>query len=101
MYIAYKDYKGKLAKGDMVLMSAAEFAAGGNKLKGVPVAITPDGKEPVELPVEPVEPIQELTETELLQSEILLLKDRLAKIEATDTVKAELALKEAEPILSK
>ncbi len=46
MFIRYKDYKGKLAKGDVVLMSADEFANGGMDLKGVPVAITPDGSEP-------------------------------------------------------
>ena len=31
----------------MVLMSGAQFAAGGHKLMGIPVCITPDGKPPV------------------------------------------------------
>jgi len=47
-YIKYKDYKfgSVLDKDTMVLMSHEEFVNGGNKLKGVPLAITPDGSEP-------------------------------------------------------
>lgn len=93
MYIKYADYTGKLAKGDIVLMSAAEFANGGDKLTGVPVTITPDGKEPIEpsqikpVPI-PVQP--EPTETELLRVEIADLKARLARVEAVPIVKTAL-----------
>ena len=105
MYIKYADYTGKLAKGDIVLMSAVEFANGGKNLTGVPVAITPDGKEPVEVePVEPIpdEPTSEPTKEELLQAEITDLKARLTKIEAVPIAKATLEpaiIKE--PIISK
>ena len=100
MYIKYADYKGKLAKGDMVLMSAAEFASGGNKLTGVPVTITPYGLPPIEMDeqdqVEPVPIPQEPTETELLQAEIANLEARLAKVEAVPLVKTAL-----EPVAEK
>lgn len=46
-YIKYADYKGQeLAEDECVLMSKEEFDNGGKELKGVPVAITPDGEEP-------------------------------------------------------
>jgi len=48
MYIKYKDYKGKLADGDIVLMSHQEFVDGGKSLKGMPITVTPEGKEPPE-----------------------------------------------------
>ena len=100
MYIAYKDYKGKLAKGDIILMSAAEFANGGNKLTGVPVTITPYGLPPIEMDeqdqVEPVPIPPEPSPTELLQAEIADLKARLAKIEAVPLVKTAL-----EPVAEK
>ena len=45
----------------MVLMSGAQFAAGGHKLMGIPVCITPDGKPPK--PIEDTEPpIKEITD---------------------------------------
>ena len=47
MYIKFQDYTGTLQDGDVVLMSAEEFANGGKMLKDVPVAITPSGYEPV------------------------------------------------------
>lgn len=99
MYIKYADYTGKLAKGDIVLMSAAEFLAGGSKLKGIPTAITPDGAEPVEpdMDATPDIPMPDVVPEPDLQEEITLLKARLAKIEATDTVKMELV--ELEPII--
>lgn len=91
MYIKYADYKGKLAKGDMVLMSAAEFASGGNKLTGVPVTITPDGKEPIEpSQLEPVPVLPEPTETELLKAQVIALESRLAKVEAVPIAKTAL-----------
>ena len=100
MYIAYKDYKGKLAKGDIILMSAAEFANGGNKLTGVPVTITPYGLPPIEMDeqdqVEPVPIPPEPSPTELLQAEIADLKARLAKVEAVPIVKTAL-----EPVAEK
>lgn len=94
MYIKYADYTGKLAKGDIVLMSAAQFANGGDKLTGIPVAITPYGLPPVEMDepnqVEPVPVPPEPSETELLRAEIATLKSRLAKVEAVPIVKTAL-----------
>jgi len=51
MYKKFKEHKAKdkIGKDDMVLMSHAEFIKMGKDLKGVPVCITPDGKEPVEV----------------------------------------------------
>jgi len=48
IYRQYADFQGDLAGADMVLMSAAEFNAGGKNLIGVPIAVTPDGSEPQE-----------------------------------------------------
>ena len=96
MFVNYRDFTGKLAKGDTVLMSAYEYANGGSKLTGIPVTITLDGKEPIEPPEEPIElPIELPTaptpsETELLQAEIADLKARLAKVEAVPLVKTAL-----------
>jgi len=105
MYIKYADYTGKLTKGDIVLMSAAEFLAGGSKLKGVPTAITPNGLPPVEMDeqdqVEPVPILPEPTPTELLQAEIADLKARLAKVEAVPLVKTALEPVIKEPILTR
>ena len=93
MFIKYADYTGKLAKGDIVLMSAAQFVNGGDKLTGVPVTITPDGKEPVEpSQLEPVlvPVLPEPTETELLKAQVIALESRLSKIEAVPIVKTAL-----------
>lgn len=50
MYIKFIDYNGQvLEEGDSVLMSHDEFVNGGKNLKGVPLTITPDGSEPVEM----------------------------------------------------
>jgi len=49
MYIKYADFTGTLAEGDILLMSAAEFASGGKDVIGVPVTITPDGQDPAPL----------------------------------------------------
>jgi len=49
-YIKYANYSGqKLNADEMVLMSSAEFKSGGKNLKNVPIAITPDGSEPIEI----------------------------------------------------
>ena len=50
-YIKYQEYKVGMTLGEdvMVLMSHEEFVNGGNKLMGVPLAITPDGREPKEV----------------------------------------------------
>ena len=48
MYIKLKDFNGTLTQGDILLMSRDEFLNGGKDITGVPVAITPDGNEPVE-----------------------------------------------------
>lgn len=103
MYIKFADYKGgKVAKGDIILMSAWEFANGGNLLKGIPVAITPDGSEPVEYD-EMAEPPIDITPPEPdLKAEVEMLKERLAKVENVDVVKTELSKLEPvakEPIL--
>jgi hypothetical protein len=48
MYIKYKDFNGTLNEGDVLLMSASEWLS--NKdIKGVPICITPDGEEPIEV----------------------------------------------------
>lgn len=105
MYIRYADYTGKLAKGDVVLMSADEFANGGSKLKGVPIAITPDGKEPVETTEqpEPIQPEPPSEQTPDLVLEIIALKERLAKVEAVPIVKSTLDVTPIikDPIISK
>jgi len=52
-YITIKEYeekeknKIKLEKDEEVLMSHDEFVKGGKNIKGVPLAITPYGSEPV------------------------------------------------------
>jgi len=48
MYIKYKDFSGTLKENEILLMSLEEFESGGKDLKGVPIAVTPDGKEPPE-----------------------------------------------------
>lgn len=62
MYIKYGNYKGNLQAGDTVLMSAVEFAAGGKNLTGVPVTITPDGKEPAEVAEVPEDTMPKVVE---------------------------------------
>ena len=50
MYIKYKDYNGqKLSEDDSILMSLEEFQNGGKELRNVPLTITKDGSEPVEI----------------------------------------------------
>lgn len=89
MYIAYKDFSGKIVKGNIVLMSAAEWEAGGKNLTGVPVTITQDGKEPVDA-VEISQPEISPPESEPEPDRIALLEARLAKIEAVPLVKTAL-----------
>ncbi len=47
-YIKLKDFTGKIGKDECLLMSNAEFNAGGKEIKGVPVSVTPNGEEPKE-----------------------------------------------------
>ena len=47
--------KAVLAKGEEVLMSVTEFINGMKNIKGVPVTITPDGKQPVFPDIEAIE----------------------------------------------
>lgn len=89
MYIKYAYYKGRLKKGDIVLMSASEFANGGNQLTGVPIAITPDGEDPVER-----EDIEPEFEPEQVPDPLDEIRKRLDKIEAIGAIKTELAKKE-------
>ena len=49
MYIKYKDFNGTLKENEILLMSLEEFESGGKDLRGIPMAVTPDGKEPIEL----------------------------------------------------
>lgn len=49
MYIKYKDYKGQLNEGEVLLMSHDEFVQGGKDIMGVPTAVTPDGEEPINM----------------------------------------------------
>lgn len=54
-YITIKEYKEKeknkikLEKDEEVLMSHDEFVKGGKNIKGVPLTITPDCREPKEV----------------------------------------------------
>ena len=48
MYIKYKDYRGNLGTDDMVLISAEDYGKHKDELKGIPLAITPDGEPPKE-----------------------------------------------------
>ena len=55
MYIKYKDIKDKTIDEikeqigeNTLLMSGDEFNSGGKEIEGVPIAVTPDGEEPVE-----------------------------------------------------
>ena len=47
--------KAVLAKGEEVLMSVTEFINGMKNIKGVPVTITPDGKQPIFPDIEAIE----------------------------------------------
>ena len=49
MYIKLIDYTGSLQDGEVLLMSHDEFVNGGKNIEGVPVTVTPDGNEPVEI----------------------------------------------------
>ena len=50
MYIKYKDYNGQaLGVDDSILMSKAEFDSGGSELLNLPVTVTLDGNEPVQI----------------------------------------------------
>lgn len=58
-YIKYADYNGEaLAEDECILMSKKEFDNGGKELKGVPVAITPDGEELQESEINNIESLQ-------------------------------------------
>ena len=55
MYIKYKDIKDKTIDEikeqigeNTLLMSGDEFNSGGKEIEGVPIAVTPDGEEPIE-----------------------------------------------------
>lgn len=54
--------KAVLAKGEEVLMSVTEFISGMKNIKGVPVAITPDGKQPIfpDIEAEELKPIEDI-----------------------------------------
>ena len=59
MYIKYKDIKDKTIdeiKAEVgentLLMSGYEFNSGGKEIEGVPIAVTPDGEEPIEESIE-------------------------------------------------
>ena len=54
--------KAVLAKGEEVLMSVTEFINGMKNIMGVPVTITPDGKQPVfpDIEAEELKPIEDI-----------------------------------------
>jgi hypothetical protein len=51
-----------LAKGEEVLMSHTEFVGGMKNIIGVPVTITPDGKQPIfpDIEAEELKPIEDI-----------------------------------------
>ena len=51
-----------LAKGEEILMSKSEFDGGMKNIKGVPVTITPDGKQPVfpDIEAEESKPVEDV-----------------------------------------
>lgn len=51
-----------LAKGEEVLMSHTEFTNGMKNIMGVPVTITPDGKQPIfpDIEAEELKPIKDI-----------------------------------------
>ena len=91
MYIKYQDYNNgmKLTKGTIVLMSHDEFINGGKDLKGIPIAVTQNGDEPIET-------MEELTEPSLDQTKEPTLEDRVAE---HDTKFDKLSQKEKEELL--
>ena len=48
-YVKYSDFTGELQSDEILLMSLAEFNAGGKDIMNVPVCITKDGEEPAEI----------------------------------------------------
>ena len=51
-----------LAKGEEVLMSHTDFIKGMKNIKGVPVTITPDGKQPIfpDIEAEELKPVEDV-----------------------------------------
>lgn len=60
--MAYTIDKAVLAKGEEVLMSVTEFINGMKNIMGVPVTITPDGKQPIfpSIEAEELKPIEDI-----------------------------------------
>lgn len=58
----YSIDKTVLAKGEEVLMSVTEFINGMKNIMGVPVTITPDGKQPIfpDIEAEELKPIEDI-----------------------------------------
>lgn len=54
--------KAALVKGEEILMSVSEFIGGMKNIKGVPVTITPDGKQPIfpSIEAEELKPIEDI-----------------------------------------
>ena len=48
-YVKYSDFTGELQSDEILLMSLAEFKAGGKDIRNVPVCVTKDGEEPAEM----------------------------------------------------
>jgi hypothetical protein len=89
------------------IVSLKEYMENKEKLKGIPLTITLDGKPPIErdeesfeIPIEatPQEPTIE-DKIKALEDENIALKSRLDKIETTDVIKAELQKEVIEPII--
>lgn len=47
-YVKLSDFTGELQSDETLLMSLAEFNAGGKNIKNVPVCVTKTGEEPAE-----------------------------------------------------
>jgi hypothetical protein len=46
-YVNLKDYSGKLAENEILLMSHDEFEEGGKEIMNIPICVTSNGNEPV------------------------------------------------------
>ena len=49
MYIKYKDFNGSLQNDDVLLLSLQEMIAHKTEIKGLPICVTKDGTEPIEV----------------------------------------------------
>ncbi len=93
----------ELQKDDVLLVSIDYYNANKEKLKGIPLAITPDGKPPIEPTEEELEHFEEeiqkeVDEMQVLKSRVEELEKQLQETRELPTLKSELATKYIEPI---